>query len=730
MKIAQHSLTLWCPQARPVITSVGLVAWIGLVGCGDAGGASASDSASASASSGSTTAGSESEGRTTSESGTVSDSATAATTGGSISDSNDVTSAPTTSDSATATGTTGLTEAESVSGSDSTVGTSTEPGTGTGVGTSTGTGADTEGVNYCGDAPPPGYGGPAEECLVEPEVGTFKPVVEWTKSSWVIAPTARQIVMTPVVGPLTDDDKDGAFGSAGDIPAIVVVTFTGAQTAGPGVLRAISGDGETELFDNADEALWGGSGAAIGDLDGDGEPEIVALAVGGVVKAFTRTGALKWKSAAYPAEFAASLPQYSSPAIADMDGDGKAEVIAGRLILNSDGTLRGKGAGGFGGAGISSASFAADVDGDGVQEVVVGNALYRPNGTAIWSNGQPDGFPAVADFDGDGKAEIVVTSNGSLRLQGGDGAVIWSVAIPGGKGGPPTVADFDGDNKPEIGVAGNSRYLVFDGDGSILWDRVVKDSSSGITGSSVYDFEGDGIADVVYADEIDLYVFSGVDGAIKLKFSEHSSGTAIEYPIVADVDNDGEVEIVVVHNTVNGQGPNVGMTVLGDQDKSWRPGRRIWNQHGYSITNVNDDGTIPAMPAANWLKHNNFRSGDLSAPDGLSAADLALEVPELCERECDGDTAQIWFHLGNTGGVDQLAGADVEVHGTKGGVESLITVVPVAGPIGAGDFLAALAVVVDVAGLEQLRLVAVSKETECGVDAANEVVLVPPFCTP
>ena len=296
MKIAQHSLTLWCPHARPMITSVGLVAWLGLVGCGDAGGASASDSASAS--SGSTTAGSESEGRTTSESGTVSDSATAATTGGSISDSNDVTSAPTTSDSATATGTTGLTEAESVSGSDSTVGTSSEPGTGTGVGTSTGTGADTEGVDYCGDAPPPGYGGPAEECLVEPEVGTFKPVVEWTKSKWVVAPGANQIVMTPVVGPLTDDDKDGAFGSAGDIPAIVVVTFTGAQTAGPGVLRAISGDGETELFDNADEALWGGSGAAIGDLDGDGEPEIVALAVGGVVKAFTRTGALKWKSAA------------------------------------------------------------------------------------------------------------------------------------------------------------------------------------------------------------------------------------------------------------------------------------------------------------------------------------------------------------------------------------------------------------------------------------------------
>ena len=59
-------------------------------------------------------------------------------------------------------------------------------------------------------------------------------------------------------------------------------------------------------------------------------------------------------------------------------------------------------------------------------------------------------------------------------------------------------------------------------------------SGSAVTGSAVYDFEGDGIADVVYADEVNLYVYSGVDGAVKLLYDGHNSGTLIEYPIVVE----------------------------------------------------------------------------------------------------------------------------------------------------------------------------------------------------
>src|SRR5690606_9321374 len=102
----------------------------------------------------------------------------------------------------------------------------------------------------------------------------------------------------------------------------------------------------------------------------------------------------------------------------------------------------------------------------------------------------------------------------------------------------------------------------------------------GVTGSSVYDFEGDGVAEIVYADEHDVWVFAGNDGAVKLKFEQHNSGTGLEYPTIADVDNDGEVEIVFCSE----EGAVTGLTVLGDMNHSWRPGRKLWNQHAYHIT--------------------------------------------------------------------------------------------------------------------------------------------------
>jgi hypothetical protein len=59
------------------------------------------------------------------------------------------------------------------------------------------------------------------------------------------------------------------------------------------------------------------------------------------------------------------------------------------------------------------------------------------------------------------------------------------------KRGPPTIADYDGDGAPEVGVAGGAAYVVFDGDGALLWQMPTQDLSSSVTGSSVFDFNGD-----------------------------------------------------------------------------------------------------------------------------------------------------------------------------------------------------------------------------------------------
>jgi len=626
-----------------------------------------------------------------------------------------------------ATVSTGGVESDTASGT-------TGPGSGTSEGVSETSLGDTGGSStsgggpdYCRDVPPPPDVIASMECEIPPKVGVFKPIVEWKKAAWVELASSKNVLGPPIVAPLTDDDGDGVFGSAGDIPSIVVVTYANLES---GELRAVSGDGVKELFTVAGQGLQGRSGVAVGDLDGDGEPEIVAHASAGTLKAFSRTGALVWTSAAYPGDIAGGAPTFTFPAIADLDGDGKAEVIAGRLILNHDGSLRGKGALGWGTSVYGSSSIPVDLDGDGVQEVVVGNAAYRPNGTTLWSNGQADGFPGIADFDGDGTPEIVVVGNGTVRLQAADGKVLWSVVNAAQRGGPPAIADFDGDGKPEIGVAGTTMYRMFDTDGKVLWSNPIVDASSAVTGSSVYDFEGDGVADIVYADEQNLYVYAGNDGAVKLKYEAHNSGTALEYPVIADVDNDGQVEIVLGHNTTNNNGPSTGIVVIGDEDQSWRPGRKIWNQHAYSITNINDDGTVPAKVAPNWKSYNNFRSGDLSPPDGLSAPDLVLVAPDSCVNECvEPEQANLHVQLGNVGGVP-LVGAVIEVYGTSGGVEKLLFTQEVAGPMLPGELQAAVSVLTTTTGLDAIRLVAVAKEAECVVDAANEVVFAPPFCAP
>jgi hypothetical protein len=83
----------------------------------------------------------------------------------------------------------------------------------------------------------------------------------------------------------------------------------------------------------------------------------------------------------------------------------------------------------------------------------------------------------------------------------------------------------------------------------------------------------------------------------------------IEYPVVADVDNDQSADIVVVSNA-NGQTGNFLHTVevLQDQDKRWIPTRRVWNQNAYHVTNVREDGTIPKTMAKSWQRLNTFRT--------------------------------------------------------------------------------------------------------------------------
>ncbi len=488
-------------------------------------------------------------------------------------------------------------------------------------------------------------------------VGTFTPEVLWTSQSFGATPSSASCMMQPVVCSLTDDDGDGDQ-DADDVPDIVFVTYS------PGVLRAVSGDDGREL--------WGATGvgtlqitggAACGDIDNDGSVEIVAATAGGV-EAFDHNGVSLW-SVTTCSENMDGISD--SPGLADMDHDGLSEVIVGSCIIDAYGNVVGQGEHGWGSSlNVGTGGFAVDLDLDGQLEVVTGNAAYAIDGSAIWFNGERDGYPAVGNFDEDDFGEIAVTGNATLRIQDDDGTVLCSAAIPSASssyGGPPTVADFDADGQAEIGVAANSTYVVFERDCSVLWQVTdTTDPSSGNTGSSVFDFEGDGVADVVYADERWVWVFDGRDGSVKMQDDTHTNNTWFEYPTIADVNADGSADIAVC-NTPGRWGSMYGLTVFSDDDRSWQPGRRIWNQHAYSITNVEDDGGIPMYQDPNWLSYNNFRSGDLTPGISRAWPDLYVELQDVCALACDWGNVTVWFSVGNQGFADVVEDVMVDIWG-------------------------------------------------------------------
>lgn len=436
------------------------------------------------------------------------------------------------------------------------------------------TGPDTGGLDFCSSPQLPVEDVALNDlCDVPLQMGSFSPVVEWKYGNTSFCGPA-------VVGQTIDSNMSGKIDSK-DLP--LVFMYESQKVV------ALWGDGSGVAWKTTDSYGQDGS-FALGDLDGDGWSELVTADANKVCALDARDGAQKWCTQG----LAASLDPsgYSYPAIADLDGDGSAEVVVGNCILNAQGQViglgaQGKGAAPYGGDmnggtyGVLSAIV--DLDGDGIQEVVTGNAAYDLDGNTIWQNGQLDGLVAVADFDGDGEGEIVKTTGIYVFGMESDGTQVWGPVTYGGNLGVPAIDDLDGDGTPELVLGAQNLLVAMKWGGEVLWTAPISDSS-GAAGPVLFDFEKDGYPEVLYADEQAIRFFSGLDGSLKFQSTEHSSYTILETPIVADVDGDDQVEIVLGHCSGDA---NIGaLTVYGDADKSWPPGRKIWNQHTYAITNV------------------------------------------------------------------------------------------------------------------------------------------------
>ncbi len=558
-----------------------------------------------------------------------------------------------------------------------------------------------------------------DTCKVKIEIGQILPAVQcrWTEPpAGDPFPNHYQVMSTPVVVDFDLDEDPKTL-----LPSIVFTTFpTAGSYSQPGVLRVISGTDCAHQYTvpAPADATMSPASVAVGDIDGGGRPEIVAAAHGGGLIAFrynTTTKAFErmWRSGTCSggkgpptaADTTGGGDQWSGPSIHDLNDDGIAEIVYGSAVYSSEGCLLG---GGYPSYHKGVVPVIADVDEDGKPELVQGNAISEWNGSA-WvaetyfvPGSLPLGQVAVAElgsfplaaFSGQDRAEVVVVSAGQVRVQTLEGTVVFGpVAIPGGgSGGPPTVADFDGDGRREFASAGGGQYVVFDFDclaggsaagcggqsktSGVLWTQPSQDNSSNVTGSSVFDFDADGSAEAVYADECFLRIYEGATGKV-LYSAARSSGTTYENPVIVDVDGDFRTEIVSAVNDYAGSlgcpatdpllptasfATNHGIVVLRDEQDRWAASRPVWNQHAYAVTHVGDRGEIPKSSSVlvNWKQPglNNFRQnvqGDLEA---LGEPDLTAGG-NVGAVKCEGTVATVEARVCNRGTLPMVSGTEV-----------------------------------------------------------------------
>ena len=421
---------------------------------------------------------------------------------------------------------------------------------------------------------------------------------------------------------------------------------------------------------------------------------------------------------------------FGSPLLLDLDDDAFPEIIVGEMVFDADGCLLTDIVPYTADiTGMVYMPLVADVDLDGKPDLVTHQRTAGWNAkTSMWEDkpwfvvnptartglfGLADAgaYSALAGVGSADLPELVVVSmtkinfedTGTIRLQAITGETVWGPielyrdnSDPAGHGGPPTISDFDGDGQVEFAAAASKFYAVYDPDcvaalqgmspperpggkceraaaqqaknlpDGVLWAQPSQDLSSSFTGSSIFDFDGDGKAEAVYRDECYVRVYDGGSGAV-LFSAPASSRTGLEYPTIADVDGDYATEIVVPRTeyaacpAVDPLYPDSGtfysaggFVIYRDPLDRWANSRPVWNQHAYSVTHIRENLTVP--PASefvnNWQSDglNNFRQNIQGGFGLLQIADLTVELTDLGSL-CDlkGGTKELKAEVCNRG---------------------------------------------------------------------------------